>query len=97
MKITLTELIIYILATWRITSLVSAEEGPFNVFGKFRQSLPIDGFIEGLVSCVWCLSIWIAIGWVIFIACFPTIAIWVALPFAFSTGAIALDSVIYDE
>lgn len=94
---TLVELLIYTLATWRISSLISTEEGPFNIFGKFREVLPSDSFLENLISCIWCLSVWIALGWVGFIALFPSIAIWVALPFALSAGAIIVDSMVYDD
>lgn len=37
----LTELFILILATFRITNLFVAEEGPFNIFGKFRNFVGI--------------------------------------------------------
>jgi hypothetical protein len=58
------------LCTWRLSSLVVNEEGPFCVFLKLRQKLgiihdpddkPIDApdwFLPRLLMCVWCVSVW---------------------------------------
>ena len=52
------------LAGWRLASLLAVEQGPFEVFEKFRAviGVPLGGEIKGvlpnLFTCVWCLTIW---------------------------------------
>ena len=96
-QMTLTEIVIYILATWRIVSLISVEKGPFDIFRKLRRRIETGSFIDRLIECTWCVSLWVAFGWLIFGIRYPNIAIWVALPFAFSTGAILIDGIIYRD
>jgi len=52
---------------WRIGSLLVEEEGPFEVFARFRGLIgiprgagEIKGVLPQLFSCVWCLSVWIS-------------------------------------
>ena len=52
--------IILTLATWRITHLIQAEDGPWDVIFKIRKLLG-NGFAGSLMDCFYCLSIWIAI------------------------------------
>lgn len=52
------------LATWRVSSLIIAETGPFRVFAWIRHLVRADrpGELSGLAelfSCVWCMSVWI--------------------------------------
>lgn len=63
--------LINILATWRLSSLVSREDGAYLIFQRFRNIL---GSVElkpnsrpiysnqaiAAVSCMWCISVWIA-------------------------------------
>lgn len=52
------------LATWRLSSLITHEDGPFSMFEWIRRKA---GVVHGreltglatLFSCVWCMSIWI--------------------------------------
>jgi hypothetical protein len=48
-----------ILAVWRITHLLSAEDGPWEVFVRLRQFVG-NGFWGGLLDCFYCLSLWSA-------------------------------------
>lgn len=55
------------LATWRLSSLLVAEDGPFSMFAKMRDVAGVTrpGEISGLArlfSCVWCMSIWVGSG-----------------------------------
>ena len=52
--------IICILAIWRITHLLSQEDGPFDAVIKFRKLFG-QGFFGNLLDCFYCLSLWIAI------------------------------------
>ena len=59
------------LAVWRITHLIQAEDGPFDIIFKIRKMMA-DGVIGKLMDCFYCLSIWVALipglyfgrGWV---------------------------------
>ena len=55
-----------ILSVWRVTYLLHAEDGPWNVVAHFRRLLG-KGFWGGLLDCFYCLSLWIAVpfGWLI--------------------------------
>lgn len=66
------EVVLIGLATWRISSLLVNESGPSDIFGKIRRRLgvpeqgEVKGFFPSLLSCIWCLSTWIApLFWVI--------------------------------
>lgn len=52
-------LILGILAVWRITHLLNAEDGPWDLFVRFR-GLFGHGFWGSLLDCFYCLSLWIA-------------------------------------
>lgn len=100
------EIIIFGLATWRIASLLVNEEGPYNIFEKIRVWSGIrhglDGEIElvppnltaGILSCVWCCSIWSAFGLWVFHAIFPETATWFATALSLSAIAIIFDKFV---
>lgn len=52
-------LILGVLAVWRITHLLNAEDGPGRIFAKFRR-MAGEGFWGELLDCFYCLSLWIA-------------------------------------
>jgi hypothetical protein len=102
---TLTYFLIYSLATWRVASLLVQEDGPFRIFRRLRELTGIqhdddlggdiylvpDTFLAGILSCVWCCSIWAAIVWTLLWFLIPDISIWMAIPFGISGGAILMD------
>lgn len=66
------------LAAWRLTSLLSSEAGPFDVFQRIREMFGVthdDGgvvfgvpqtFMAMLITCPWCLGVWMAAGcWIL--------------------------------
>lgn len=99
-------IVIYCLAVWRISSLFVREAGPFQVFAKIRTLVGIehddngtpwlipDTFLAQLLGCVWCFSLWIGGGMTILILALPTFALPFATIFAFSGGAVLLDTFI---
>jgi len=100
------ELLILILATWRITSLLNREHGPWDVLGRWRHLIGVrvndvgetygtNELARGLV-CVWCVSVWIGVGWAVLHYFQPQIAFWLALPLALSAGAIVIDNMVND-
>lgn len=67
----LLKFILLAFASWRLTSLVSMEDGPWDMFAKFRNFIGVrydeysqptvfkNTFAKGIV-CVWCASMWVA-------------------------------------
>jgi hypothetical protein len=60
MNVNVVNFLLCTLALWRITHLLSQEDGPFDIVIKFRKILG-QGFFGNLLDCFFCLSIWIAI------------------------------------
>jgi hypothetical protein len=52
-------LILAILAVWRITHLIGKEDGPFDIIFKLRKKAG-PGFFGNLMDCFYCLSIWVS-------------------------------------
>jgi len=96
--------LIYILATWRLSSLLAREAGPWRIFERLRdragvgyddtgQPYGITMLAEGL-CCLWCNSVWVGAAWVICDRLIPDIAPYLALPLALSAGAVLIDEVV---
>lgn len=47
------------LACWRITHLLSKEDGPFHIIYLIRKKAGA-GFFGSLLDCFYCVSIWVA-------------------------------------
>jgi len=52
-------LVIGILAVWRITHLLNAEDGPWDLLVRLRRRAG-TGFWGSLLDCFYCLSLWVA-------------------------------------
>ena len=52
-------LILGILAAWRITHLLNAEDGPWDILVRLRR-LAGNGILGGVLDCFYCLSLWVA-------------------------------------
>jgi len=48
------------LAVWRVTHLLSAEDGPADIFVRLRRALG-PSFFGRLMDCFYCLSLWVAL------------------------------------
>ncbi len=61
-----TRFLIAALAVWRLTHLLTAEDGPWDVSARIRRAAG-EGFFGPLLDCFYCLSIWIAlpVAWVL--------------------------------
>jgi hypothetical protein len=81
-------LILGILAAWRITHLLNAEDGPWDLFAKLRR-LAGSGFFGGLLDCFYCLSLWVAapLAWFLAGGWEQRLLLWPAI----SAGAILLE------
>ena len=48
------------LAVWRITHLLSKEDGPFDIIFLLRKKAG-NGFFGSLLDCFYCVSVWVAL------------------------------------
>ena len=53
--------LVLVIVTWRVTHLISSEDGPFEIIIKLRKLLG-NTFLGKLMDCFYCLSIWIGLG-----------------------------------
>jgi hypothetical protein len=82
------------LATWRLSSLMMEEEGPFDILTTTREWLcaRFDLF-DRLLSCFWCTSVWAA-AFISVLLCLITrgnVITWIIYTLATSCGAILAD------
>jgi hypothetical protein len=56
---------ILVIVVWRLTHLISAEDGPFDLIIKLRKALG-GSFLGKLMDCFYCLSIWIGLAAALF-------------------------------
>ncbi|MFY9852603.1 MAG: DUF1360 domain-containing protein [Terracidiphilus sp.] len=47
-----------VLATWRLTHLLAAEDGPWEIIANLRKVLG-NSFLGKLMDCFYCLSLWV--------------------------------------
>jgi hypothetical protein len=55
----LVRLVVAVLATWRMTHLLAAEDGPGDLVFRLRRALG-QGFLGQLADCFYCLSLFVA-------------------------------------
>jgi hypothetical protein len=69
-----------LLAVWRICHLLSQEDGPFDLVIKFRKLFG-QGFFGSLLDCFYCLSMWAAIPFALWLASDwkEAVVLWLAL------------------
>lgn len=49
-----------VLSVWRLTHLLYAEDGPWDILVRLRSRAG-HGVLGGLLDCYYCLSLWIAV------------------------------------
>lgn len=56
--------VIFVVVVWRLTHLISSEDGPFDIIFRLRKLLG-NSFFGKLMDCFYCLSIWcgLACAW----------------------------------
>lgn len=88
------------LATFRMSSLIADEDGPFGLLEWARSLVGVkrdekgepygtNNFAAG-VACQWCNSLWIGFVLTVSYMNFKEITLWVAFPFALSTVALII-------
>lgn len=84
------------LAVWRITHMFLEEAGPFNIFGKIEQKLykmkHKDGGIRNLLTCFYCLSIYISLPFSIYLS--KNIFEFIVFTLSLSTISIFIESLM---
>lgn len=81
-RMTLLTLLILILATWRISSLLTNEDGPYKILVRLRK-------LTKAFDCLWCMSIWVGLLITGLYWYKPGLVTLLCLPFALSAGGIA--------
>jgi hypothetical protein len=87
-------LILAVLAVWRVTHLLNAEDGPWNLVFRLRRWVG-TGFWASLMDCFYCLSLWVAAP-----AAYLVGASWMERGLlwpAISAGAILLERLVPDK
>ncbi len=79
-----------VLAVWRVTHLLVAEDGPWNLFAHLRRAAAAVG-LRRLADCFYCASVWIAIPFALLLAREWRVVVLCIL--ALSGGAIVLERV----
>jgi hypothetical protein len=87
-------LILGVLAVWRVTHLLQAEDGPWDMVVRLRRFAG-NGFWGKLLDCFLCLSMWVAVpaAWLIGSEWKERGFLWLAL----SGGAILLEQLTRRE
>ena len=79
---------------WRVTHLLQAEDGPFDLIFKIRKSVG-SGFLGSLMDCFYCLSLWVALPLGLYLgnSWLEKVLQWLAL----SSGAIIIENLLMKE
>jgi len=96
---TITTFLYLSLAAWRLASLVANEDGPWQMFKRFRRIAECwcnkykfcsELGLHELVTCEWCNSVWIGAGLTLLYIWIGEAVLYLALPLAFSIVVIIL-------
>lgn len=80
-------LVVYALAVYRLTRLVTADELTANLRERVLVRAQGRPMLAYLVTCPWCISIWIAAAWVLLATLAPPVAWFAGAVLAFSAIA----------
>jgi hypothetical protein len=88
------EVVVGILAVWRVTHLLQAEDGPWNLSVRLRRAAG-EGFWAGLLDCFYCLTLWVSAPVTLLVAAGwrEAVVLWVGL----SGGTILLERMMPSE
>jgi hypothetical protein len=76
------------LGVWRITHLLQAEDGPWEIMARLRRPLG-GGFLGRLLDCFACCSLWVAAPFAVGLG--GSLGQGLLLWLSFSAGAILLE------
>ncbi|MFN0191926.1 MAG: DUF1360 domain-containing protein [Aestuariivirga sp.] len=80
-----------VLAVWRISHLLNAEDGPWDSMARLRQYAG-QSLLGRALDCFYCLSLWVAlpVAWLVALSMLEFILLWPAM----SGGAILLQRLL---
>lgn len=94
-------LLVLALATWRLSSLLACEDGPFGILARLRVRLGVrydqeskpygTNELSKLILCPWCSSLWFGAFWTLVWLAWPQGAHLLALPLALSAMAVLVE------
>lgn len=95
------------LATWRLTSLLVNEEGPWDIFARLRRKLGVrynersvaygTNLWSDLLLCTWCASVWTGASISLAYLISRPIAVTLCFPLALSSVAMLMDRMVSHE
>jgi len=98
--VTILDLIILALATYRLSELLANEDGPAGIFARLRKWLGVEvneysqleasNIVAEMVICTYCNSFWLGVFWCIALYAWSGV-LWLALPFALSGFVVLVD------
>lgn len=105
------QIAVAVLALWRASAMLAYERGPRDVLLHLRERLGVidhdeDGkpatwdesrWTAGVVTCVWCLSVNLAVPYALAWFVAPTVTFWLSLPLALSAGAIIVEAIAHGK
>lgn len=50
-----------VLATYRVSHMITREDGPFDVFSQMREAIGQDSWVGRGLHCVLCVSFWLSL------------------------------------
>jgi len=94
------EFVVICLMVWRVSALLTAERGPYDLLGKFRDVVGVGydemsqcqgkNEVSKALCCIRCTSLWV--GLVAALLFFP--GAWLLYGLALSAGAIVVERVV---
>ena len=90
-------------AAWRLASLIANEDGPWQMFKRFRQLAEYwcnkykfcsELGLHELVTCEWCNSVWIGAGLTLLYIWLGDTILYLAMPLALSTVVIIIKYIV---
>ena len=90
MEIYLVHYLLLVIAVWRVTHLISSEDGPFDIIIRVRKWVG-NSFFGKLMDCFYCLSVWIGFCAAIYVTRDPEMLI--VLTLYYSGSAILLEKI----
>lgn len=91
---TFLDLLIYSLACFRLSLLVSKEDGPYWLFAKLRRLPPPKSSARQGINCIYCVSMYAAglvVTCYLFRGRFAWVEPWFIWPLAVSAAAVCLN------
>lgn len=98
------DLLLLGLATWRLTSLLVQEDGPWEFLARFRHWLGVRfderskpfglNTLAALFTCMWCASVWVGLAMAVAYLTVGRITLLMALPLSLSAMALLLNRMV---